>query len=113
MAPRGWGRTSYRIVEVIRLGMTPVYVYSDIPWLPYYDSIDWSSFAIVVNVTDMDRVFKAMAAIPIEQINKMRDRARSLIDSHFSIEGAWQHLRDFLRYGFGRSDLRCAPYLPE
>lgn len=35
LAPRGYGRTSYRLAEVIQMGRVPVYVYDDVCWLPY------------------------------------------------------------------------------
>jgi len=35
LAPRGFGRTSFRLVELIQLGVLPFYVYDDRPWLPY------------------------------------------------------------------------------
>jgi hypothetical protein len=35
LAPRGFGRTSYRLAEIIQIGRIPVYLYDDISWLPY------------------------------------------------------------------------------
>jgi hypothetical protein len=35
LAPRGFGRTSFRLAELIQLGVLPFYVYDDRPWLPY------------------------------------------------------------------------------
>ena len=34
-APRGFGRQSFRFSEIIQLGRIPIYVYDDIPWIPY------------------------------------------------------------------------------
>lgn len=38
LAPRGWGRTSYRLAEIIQLGRIPIYIYDDHEWLPYRNS---------------------------------------------------------------------------
>ena len=38
MTPRGYGRTSYRLSEVIQCGRIPIYMYDDIPWFPYQGS---------------------------------------------------------------------------
>jgi hypothetical protein len=38
LAPRGWGRTSYRLAEIIQLGRIPIYIYDDYEWLPYQNS---------------------------------------------------------------------------
>jgi hypothetical protein len=35
LAPSGTGRTSFRLYEALQLGLVPVYVYADVPWLPY------------------------------------------------------------------------------
>ena len=35
LAPRGFGRASFRLAEIIQIGRIPVYVYDDIPWIPY------------------------------------------------------------------------------
>ena len=35
LAPRGFGRTSYRLAELVQMGKLPVYLYSDAAWLPY------------------------------------------------------------------------------
>ena len=35
LAPRGFGRTSFRLAEIVQLGRIPVYLYDDYEWLPY------------------------------------------------------------------------------
>jgi hypothetical protein len=35
LAPRGFGRTSFRLSEIVQLGRIPVYLYDDYEWLPY------------------------------------------------------------------------------
>jgi hypothetical protein len=35
LAPRGIGRTSFRLYEALQLGAVPVYVWDDVEWLPY------------------------------------------------------------------------------
>lgn len=35
LAPRGYGRSSYRMAEVIQIGRIPVLLYNDVPWIPY------------------------------------------------------------------------------
>lgn len=40
-APRDVGRNSFRLTEILQTGRIPIYIYNDIVWLPYYDSINW------------------------------------------------------------------------
>jgi hypothetical protein len=44
LAPRGFGRQTFRLAETIQIGRIPIYVYDDYPWLPYQDTdIDFIS----------------------------------------------------------------------
>eukprot|EP00913_Durusdinium_trenchii_P016395 g15411.t1 len=35
LCPRGYGRTAFHLFEILQLGLIPVHVYLDIPWVPY------------------------------------------------------------------------------
>ena len=35
LAPRGYGRSSFRLFEMLQAGRVTVYLYDDVPWLPY------------------------------------------------------------------------------
>ena len=37
LSPRGYGRTSFRMSELVQMGIPQLYVYSDVPWAPYWD----------------------------------------------------------------------------
>eukprot|EP01035_Chromulina_nebulosa_P017912 gene17912-23532_t len=37
LAPRGYGRSSFRFAESIQMGRVPIFLYDDIPWVPYQD----------------------------------------------------------------------------
>eukprot|EP00666_Eupelagonemidae_sp_cell4sb_P001953 gene1953-4824_t len=32
LAPRGFGRNSFRVWEMLQAGLLPIYLYSDVPW---------------------------------------------------------------------------------
>ena len=38
LAPRGYGRSSYRLAEIIQIGRLPIVMYEDWPWIPYQNS---------------------------------------------------------------------------
>lgn len=48
LAPRGYGRTSFRLYEAFQFNSIPVYI-SDSFYLPYTDKIDWSDYAVLIN----------------------------------------------------------------
>lgn len=109
-APRGYGRNSYRLCEVLQTGRVPVYIYNDIIWLPYYDSINWSSFSIITHYTRIQDTIKQIKETPPSEIRKMREKIRSLYSTHFTVNATFNHIKSFLLYGFTKSDLRCAKY---
>jgi hypothetical protein len=37
LVPRGFGRTAYHLMETLQMGLVPIYVYDDTPWVPYAD----------------------------------------------------------------------------
>lgn len=111
-APRGLGRNSFRLTEILQTGRIPIYVYNDIIWLPYYDSINWNSFSIVTHIFDINKTVDRIKNTSQFEIENMRKRILSLYNSHFTIKAVFNQIKLFLRYGFVKSDLRCATYKP-
>jgi hypothetical protein len=58
LAPRGYGRSSFRFFEIIKLGAIPIYIWDDIEWLPYMDieNIDYTKFSISINISNIDKL---------------------------------------------------------
>ncbi len=56
LAPRGYGRSSFRYFEAIQLGVIPVYIWDDKEWLPYKDFINYNDFSISINVNEIDKL---------------------------------------------------------
>lgn len=109
-APRGYGRNSFRLTEILQIGSIPIYVYNDIIWLPYYDSINWSSFSIFTSIFQLNKTIEKIKNTKADQIEKMRQKILSLYSSHFTINATFNQIKFFLKYGFTKSDLRCAIY---
>jgi hypothetical protein len=63
LAPRGYGQTSYRLYEAIKLGSVPVYT-SDALWLPFQELINWTAIAVLDSTGDPLKVAAAAAAAP-------------------------------------------------
>lgn len=53
LAPRGYGRSSFRFFEIYKLGTIPIYVWDDIEWLPYKELIDYSKICISLNISNI------------------------------------------------------------
>ena len=63
LAPRGYGRSSFRFFEAMLLDTVPVYVWDDIEWLPYKDFLDYSSFAISISKKDLPNLYDILSSI--------------------------------------------------
>lgn len=113
LCPRGYGRTSFRLFETLQLGLVPIYVYDDLCWLPYYDSIGWRNFSLLVRMrpgdsSAVEKIATFVRCLDGDALAARRKRIRELYSSHFSLEGSLAQLRAFLRGGFRASDLRCS-----
>ena len=62
ICPRGFGPTSFRLYESIKLGIVPVYV-SDEHFLPFEDIIDWSKFSIILKSNKIKKLPKVLNKI--------------------------------------------------
>ena len=56
LAPRGFGRSSFRYFEIIKLGTIPIYIWDDIEWLPYKNVIDYTKFSISINISEIQNL---------------------------------------------------------
>ena len=108
LCPRGWGRTSYHLYEILHLGLIPIHVYYDMPWLPYPDLYHKIGFS-----TDLDglpKLLKKINDMDLQELERMEERIRSLKATHFTHEGVLNQISRFMKNG--GSDLQCQK-LPE
>lgn len=109
VCPRGLGRSSFRLYEVLQMGYIPVHVWDDCEWLPYKGTkadvrcLGWS-----VHVSVFGEWLGGLLAAPpaAAALRARRDRILAVRDSHFTTEGLKQQIA-WLLAGSARSDLRC------
>ncbi|CAL6332120.1 unnamed protein product [Bathycoccus prasinos] len=53
VCPRGFARSAFKLYETIDLRRVPIYIYDDIPWLPYEKEIEWKKLAILVQFSKL------------------------------------------------------------
>jgi hypothetical protein len=84
LAPRGYGKTSYRLYEIMQLSSIPVYC-SDVFWLPWKNEIDWSSICVLSNDIDiLDLQLKEF--LYLNDYNQIIKNINIIYDNYFTIE---------------------------
>jgi hypothetical protein len=86
LAPRGYGRSSFRFFEIFKLKTIPVYVWDDIEWLPFKEVIDYSRLCISINVKDIHTLESILKNITQEQYNSMLEYYNE-IKQYFYLDG--------------------------
>lgn len=95
LCPRGYGRTSYHLAETVQLGLVPVYIYSDVPWVPYAGLFETIGF--VVAIGDLKHFLEAQfAKLEDDDILRRQAVARNLTATHFTYEGAIDQIKKFI-----------------
>mmetsp|Transcript_14037 Transcript_14037/g.19183 ORF Transcript_14037/g.19183 Transcript_14037/m.19183 type:complete len:399 (-) Transcript_14037:208-1404(-) len=108
LAPRGWGRTSFRLYEIIQLGGLPIYVYDDHKWLPYLNTnISIENFGFAFAVGQERKLIENILAV---NNSNLMDRMEKVAQSrHFyTYKGVIEELKKFFRDPLGDAGyLRC------
>jgi hypothetical protein len=71
LAPRGYGRSSFRFYECFKLGTIPIYIWNDINWSPFQNVIDYNKLCVVIHVSELDKLENKLLAITEEQYINM------------------------------------------
>lgn len=95
LAPRGYGRSSFRFFESILLGAIPIYIYDDTNWLPYQDILDYSLFSLTVIEENIESIGELLNSFSNEQIAEMQSHVSKYKDC-FSLEYMSKYIVDTL-----------------
>lgn len=98
LAPRGYGRSSFRFFEAMQMDTVPVYVWDDVEWLPYLGELDYSAFAVSVNIRDVATLPARLAAIGDAEYAAMIE-AMHRVARYFTLEGMCEWLVDHVGRG--------------
>lgn len=71
LAPRGYGRSSFRFFECFLLGTIPIYIWNDINWSPFQNKIDYNRLCVIIHVSQIANLPSILSSISEEQYNNM------------------------------------------
>ena len=103
LCPRGFGRTAFHLFEILQLGLIPIHVYTDTPWLPYpevYEKIGFST-----DLKGLPDLMKKINDTDLQELEHMEKRIHSLKATHFSPDGILNQISLFMKNE--GSDLKC------
>ncbi len=104
LCPRGYGRTSYRLSETVQLGRVPIFIYSDLLWLPYRDHL--SEIIYVTNIDHLNTLLESLHHVTDEELTRREELLLNLAETHFSYDGVINQILLYLLGGETSSDLR-------
>ena len=91
LAPRGYGKSSFRMYEILQLGTVPVYI-SDVHYLPWFGEIDWNDFCVPINgdeIEDIDTILKSISDV---EYNDLLENGRRVYEEYFTLEGMFKNI---------------------
>jgi hypothetical protein len=91
LAPRGYGRSSFRFFEILKLGSIPIYIYDDIEWLPYKDKINYSLFSISLKVNELNQLKNILLSIDEIKYKNMLEEYEK-IQYLFTLDGMYDYI---------------------
>jgi hypothetical protein len=86
LAPRGYGRGSFRFFECFQLGTIPIYIWNDIEWLPFKNIIDYKRLCISIHISEIALLENVLKSITEKDYNRMLDYYHEIKDL-FELEG--------------------------
>lgn len=107
LCPRGYGNTSYRIVEAMQFGAIPVYI-SDVFSLPYKsaqnlaqnshqnEKIDWNSIAVLINENEIGELVKILQSKTKEQIVEYQMNIAKVYEKYFTMQGCCDYILELI-----------------
>jgi len=122
LAPRGYGRSSFRFAESIQMGRIPIFLYDDIPWIPYQGtdisiltfgfvakrSINSYESENVLNDLSIYRTLEKIKSLPSAKYDRLLSNLKK-VRTYYTYPGAIEQINLFFKDPFGVNGgyLRC------
>lgn len=91
LAPRGYGKQSFRFYEIMQLGTVPVYI-SDEHYLPWSDELDWNDFCILIDEDNLPNIDEILKSIDDIEYNKLLETGQKVYEEYFTLDGMYKNI---------------------
>ena len=91
LAPRGYGRSSFRFFEAMLLNTVPVYMWDDKEWLPYKEHLDYTAFSVSISKKEIGRTYEILSSITEEEYEKMKEEM-ARVRHWFTLDGMAEYI---------------------
>ena len=92
ISPRGFGATSFRMYEALQLGTIPVYIWEEQKWLPFEEIVDWNSFAIVVEASELSSLKEKIKSANVSAMQAQLLRHKHMFTYNFTVQYIVHHV---------------------
>lgn len=90
-APRGYGCTSFRLYEIFKLGVVPVFIHDDELQIPYQDVFDFNEICVLCHIKDLSGLKSKLLAIKEDEYEAMLTRYQEVKD-YFTMSGMCRYI---------------------
>ena len=91
LAPRGNGKGSFRLYEIMQLNSVPV-VISDDHYLPWNDELNWNEFSVLINEDQIPHMDEILKTIDDVKYQKMLETGKKVYEEYFTLEGMYNNI---------------------
>lgn len=91
LSPRGYGKTSFRLYEMLSLGTVPVYIFDE-PWVPFANQIAWESFCVLCPESEIASLPQRLAATTLSWRASAIAAGRKALDDLFTLHSTCRQI---------------------
>jgi hypothetical protein len=91
LCPRGYGKSSFRLYEVMQLGSIPVFIY-DQKWIPFEDEIDWNEFCVLIDAKNIQNIDTILSGYTPDRIKQMQDNLYNYWVDNFTMKSIFKKI---------------------
>ena len=96
LAPRGYGKTSFRLYEAMQLNSIPVYFYDGEPFLPFKNKIKWEDLCILIPFNQIEHTHEILKSVSEEKYKHMKEYMKQTYNQYFTLEGTCKEIFNIL-----------------